>query len=395
MKQRGKVVVTHRTKRPTHSSTRKSSRREFLKTAVAAGIGAAAAATKFPSINIATAQAPIVWKMQSGWPSRDFFHESAIALAQKINEMSGGRIKVDLLPAGAVVGAFAIADAVSSGLLDAGHAVGVYAYSKSPTTSLFGTGPSFGMDAVDLLSWFYYGGGFEMYQDLLQNQLKLNYVAFLFGPFATQPLGWFRTPILKPEQFKGTKYRTVGLSAELFADMGASVVILPGGEVVPALERGVIDAAEFNNPSSDKALGFPDVRKIYMLQSFHQPMEQFEVDVNKAKWEALTPELKAIVKGAIFAESADYHFRAIARNSVDLEELETKRGVRVFTTPKEVLEAQLNAWDKLVEKHSSADPLFAKIVASQKAWAKRVVSWKLRVYVDNKIAYDHYFKGKQ
>lgn len=394
MKHRGKAVATRITKRSTRPSTNTTSRREFLKTAVAAGIGAAAAATKFSSINIVTAQAPIVWKMQSGWPTRDFFHESAIALAQKINEMSGGRIKVDLLPAGAVVGAFAIADAVHKGLLDAGHAVGVYAYSKSPTTSLFGTGPSFGMDATDLLSWFYYGGGFDMYQDLIQNQLKLNYVAFLFGPFATQPLGWFRTPVLKPEQFKGTKYRTVGLSAELFANMGASVVILPGGEVVPALERGVIDAAEFNNPSSDKALGFPDVRKVYMLQSYHQPVEQFEVDINKDKWDALTPELKAIVKGAIFAESADYHFRAIARNSVDLEELETKRGVRVFTTPKEVLEAQLRAWDKVVEKHS-ADPTFAKIVASQKAWAKRVVSWKLRTYVDNRIAYDYYFKGKQ
>lgn len=393
MKQNGKVVATRTSNGPVHPSTKKTSRREFLKTAVAAGIGAAAAA-KFQSINIVTAQAPVVWKMQSGWPSRDFFHESAIALSSKISEMSGGRIKIDLLPAGAVVGAFGIADAVHSGLLDAGHAVGVYAYAKGAWTSLFGTGPSFGMDATDLLSWFYYGGGFEIYQDLLQNRLKLNYVAFLFGPMATQPLGWFKTPVLKPGQFKGTKYRTVGLSAELFAEMGASVVILPGGEIIPALERGVIDAAEFNNPSSDKVLGFPDVRKVYMLQSFHQPVEQFEVDINKGKWEALSPELKAIVRGAIFAESADYHFRAIARNSADLEELEKNRGVRVFTTPKEVLEAQLDAWDKLIAKHSF-DPDFAKIVASQKAWAKRVVSWKLRIYVDNRIAFDHYFKGKQ
>src|SRR5436309_7379352 len=146
-----------------------------------------------------------------------------------------------------------------------------------------------------------------MYQYVSQSQLKLYYVALLFGPFATQPLGWFRTPVLKPEQFKGTKFRTVGLSAELFAEMGASVVILPGGEVVPALERGVIDAAEFNNPSSDKALGFPDVRKVYMLQSYHQPMEQFEVDINTTTWAALTSELRASVRGAIIAESADYH----------------------------------------------------------------------------------------
>ncbi|MDR7486242.1 MAG: TRAP transporter substrate-binding protein [Armatimonadota bacterium] len=376
---------------PTRHPGHGTSRREFLKTAVA---GAAAATIGFSYVKRVTAQPAVVWKMQSGWPAREYFHESAVALANKINEMSAGRIRIDLLPAGAVVGAFGIIDAVDKGLLDAGHAVGVYAYAKSPATSLFGTGPSFGMDAIDVLSWFYYGGGFELYQDLLQNKLKLNVVNFLFGPMPTQPLGWFRVPVLKPEQFKGTKYRTVGLSAELYAELGASVVILPGGEIIPALERGVIDAAEFNNPSSDKALGFPDVRKVYMLGSFHQPVESLEVEINKAKWDALPPDLKAIVRYAIYAEGADFHYRTIARNSADLEELEKQRGVRVFVTPPEVLRAQLAAWDKIIEKHSKADPTFARIVNSQRAWARRVVSWKLRTYVDNRIAWDHYFKGK-
>jgi TRAP-type mannitol/chloroaromatic compound transport system substrate-binding protein len=370
----------------------RQTRRQFLKTAAAAGAAGAAATTLgMPYVFTKSASAQVtVWKMQSGWPSRDFFHESAVALASKINEMSAGRLRIDLLPAGAVVGAFGIADAVSTGLLDAGHAVGVYAYAKSPTTSLFGTGPSFGMDSIDLLSWFYYGGGFEMYQQLLA-RLRLNIVNFLFGPMPTQPLGWFRNPVLKPAQFKGTKFRTVGLSAELFAEMGASVVILPGGEIVPALERGVIDGAEFNNPSSDKALGFPDVRKVYMLQSFHQPVESLEVNINKGKWEALPADLRAIVKWAIYAEGADFHYRAIARNSVDLEEMEKQRGVRVFTTPKEVLLAQLDAWDKVVAKRSKENPEFAKIVNSQKQWARRITSWKRRVYVDNSIAVQRYF----
>lgn len=372
----------------------RTSRREFLKTAAAAAAGAAASTVAFPYVNTVTAQAPIVWKMQSGWPTRDFFHESAVELSKKINEMSGGRIRVDLLPAGAVVGAFGIIDAVHSGLLDGGHAVGVYAYSKSPTTSLFGTGPSFGMDATDILSWFYYGGGFDMYQDLLQNRLKLNVTAFLMGPMPTQPLGWFRVPVTKADQLKRTKFRTVGLSAEVFGEMGASVVILPGGEIVPALERGVIDAAEFNNPSSDRALGLPDVRKVYMLQSYHQPNETLEVTITKSKWDALTPELKSIVRGAIMAESADFHYRAIAKNSADLEEIE-KRGIRVFTTPREILNAQLAAWDKVIAKRSQEDAQFARIVASQKAWAKRVVSWKQRVYVDNSIAFNRYFKGQK
>lgn len=382
-----------RRKPPASGPGTTTSRRDFLKKVAAAAAGVTAA-TKFPYIKTTFAQAPIVWKMQSGWPAREFFHESAIALSQKINEMSAGRIRIDLLPAGAVVGAFGIADAVSTGLLDAGHAVGVYAYSKSPTTSLFGTGPSFGMDAIDLLSWFYYGGGFEMYNNELLPRLKLNIVNFLFGPMATQPLGWFRTRVLRPDQLKGIKFRTVGLSAELYAEMGASVVILAGGEILPALERGVIDAAEFNNASSDKLLGFPDVRKVYMLQSYHQPVESLEVNINKGKWEALSPELKAIVRGAIFAESADYHFRAIARNSADLQELETKRGVRAFTTPREVLEAQLKAWDKIIDKRSKEDADFRKIVTSQKNWARRVVSWKLRTYVDNRIAWNYYFQGK-
>jgi TRAP-type mannitol/chloroaromatic compound transport system substrate-binding protein len=367
-------------------------RREFLKTAVAAGIGAATA-TKFKTINIVTAQAPIVLKVQSGFATRDELHVSFVDWAKKVDEMTGGRLRIDVLPSGAVVGTFDIIDGVNRGVLDGGYAVAAYWYSRNPAFSLFGTGPSFGMDAVDVLSWFYYGGGFDMYQELLA-QMRMNVVGFLLGPMPTQPLGWFRTPITSPDQLKRTKYRTVGLSADLFGLMGASVVTLPGGEIVPALERGVIDGAEFNNPTSDKALGFPDVRKVYMLQSYHQPVETLEFIVNKGKWDPLSAELKAIVRGAILAESADFHYKMIDRNSRDLQEFEQRRGVRVFTTPTSVLQAQLRAWDTLIERNSRQNPTFAKIVASQKAWAKRVVSWKLRIYVNNRPAFDHFFRKR-
>jgi TRAP-type mannitol/chloroaromatic compound transport system substrate-binding protein len=379
MKRRRKVVAKRRT-----------SRREFLKTAVAAGVGVAAA--KFSSINIVTAQAPITWKVQSGFATRDELNVSFVDWAKKVDEMAGGRLKIDVLPSGAVVGTFDIIDGVNRGVLDGGYAVPAYWYSRNPAFSLFGTGPSFGMDAVDVLSWFYYGGGFDMYQDLLQREMRMNVVGFLLGPMPTQPLGWFRTPIMNPDQLKRTKYRTVGLSADLFRELGASVVTLPGGEIVPALERGVIDGAEFNNPTSDMALGFADVRKVYMLQSYHQPVETLEFIINKGKWDPLPADLKAIVRGAVLAESADFQFKMIDRNSRDLEEFETKRGVRVFTTPRTVLEAQLNAWDKLIESNSRQNATFAKIVASQKEWAKRVVAWKLRVYVDNQPAFERYFK---
>lgn len=385
--------VPLRRKPPAPKPVSPASRREFLKKAVAATAGVAAA-SQFPYINAMAAPAPIVWKVQSTWPTRDIFHESFVDLAKKINEMSGGRFRFDVLPSGAVVPAFDLIDAVNRGVLDGGHGVPAYWFGKNVAASLFGTGPSFGMDASELLAWFYYGGGFQMYQDLLQKELKMNVVSFLHGPMPTQPLGWFKKQVAGPNDIKQLKYRTVGLSAELFKEMGASVVILPGGEIVPALERGVIDGAEFNNATSDKVLGFPDVRKIYMLQSYHQPVESLELLVNKAKWDALPKDLQAMVRWAVFAEGTDFTYKMIDRNSKDLEEMEAKRGVRVFTTPRTILDAQLQTWDKLVDKHSKANATFAKIIASQKAWAGRVVPWKLRVYVNNQPAYERYFRKK-
>lgn len=384
--------VVPRRKPPASQPGPNSSRREFLKKVTAAAAGVTVA-TKFPYIKTTFAQAPTTWKVQSGFATRDELNVSFVDWAKKVDEMSGGRLKIDVLPSGAVVGTFDIIDGVNRGVLDGGYAVPAYWYSRNPAFSLFGTGPSFGMDATDILSWFYYGGGFDMYQDLM-TQMRMNVVGFLLGPMPTQPLGWFRTPITNPEQLKRTKYRTVGLSADLFSLLGASVVTLPGGEIVPALERGVIDGAEFNNPTSDKALGFPDVRKVYMLQSYHQPVETLEFIVNKSKWDPLSAELKAIVRGAILAESADFQYKMIDRNSRDLLEFEQRRGVRVFVTPKSVLEAQLKAWDTLIQRNSQANPTFARIVASQRAWAQRVVSWKLRVFVDNKPAFDHFFRKK-
>lgn len=376
-------------KKPTQRPSNGKSRREFLKTAIAAG--ATAATIGFPYVKTASAQAPIVWRVQSTWPSRDIFHETFLDLAKKIEEIAGGRFRFEVLPAGAVVPAFGLIDAVHGGVLDGGHGVPAYWFGKNVAASLFGTGPSFGMDAVDLLSWFYYGGGFDMYQDLLQREMRMNVVSFLHGPMPTQPLGWFKRPISKADEFKQIKYRTVGLSAELFKELGAAVVILPGGEIVPALERGVLDAAEFNNMTSDKVLGFPDVRKTLMLQSYHQPLESLELIINKAKWDALPADLKAIVRVAVHAESMDFLYKMTDRNSRDLIEMEKRQFVKAYTTPKAILEAQLAAWDKIIDKHTKENPAFARILASQKEWARRVVAWKLRVYVDNRMAYERYF----
>lgn len=365
-----------------------TSRRAFLKTA--AGVGGLAAVGVSTT---AKAAAPIIMRFQSTWPTKDIFHEYALDFAKKVNEMSGGRLKINVLPAGAVVKAFDLIDAVHKGILDGGHGVSAYWYGKNSAYSLFGTGPSFGMDANMLLGWFAYGGGRKFY-DELQAAMKFDVTGFLYGPMPTQPLGWFKKEVKTVADLKGLKYRTVGLSIDVFKELGTAVIALPGGEIVPALDRGLIDAAEFNNASSDKLLGFPDVSKVYMLQSYHQPLECFEVLFNKKKYDALPADLKAIIFNAAQASSADMSWKAIDRYSTDLQEMRSKLGVKVIKTPREILQAQLKAWDIVVQRKAAENPLFAKILESQKRWAQRVVGWSEMTTVPTDLAYEHYF-GKR
>lgn len=375
------------------SASNHVSRRRWLGAAAA---GAIAAGVRLTAAGNASAQAPTLTtlKMQSTWPTKDIFHEVFVDWGKKVEEMAGGRLKIDILPAGAVVPAFQLIEAVHQSTLDGGHGVPAYWFGKNVAASLFGTGPSFGLDAEGLLGWIHHGGGQELYNELIQNIMKLDVQSFFHGPMPTQPLGWFKSQIGKPEDLKGQKFRTVGLSADLFKQMGASVVILPGGEIIPALDRGVIDAAEFNNPSSDRLLGFPDVRKIMMAQSYHQPVEFLELLINKKKYDSLPKDLQAIIKYATMAESADFTWKFMDRNSIDLEEMKTKQKVQVFKTPKSVLDAQLKAWDAVVDEKSKSNPFFGKVLESQKKWAARVVPLRQEIMVDNEPAYQHYFKAK-
>jgi TRAP-type mannitol/chloroaromatic compound transport system substrate-binding protein len=366
---------------------KKVSRRKALKAFAVGG----AALVGVGRVKPVAAQQTITLKMQSTWPTKDIFHDIFVAWGKKVEEMAGGRLKIDILPSGAVVPAFSLMDAIHSGTLDGGHGVAAYWFGKNVSTSLFGTGPAFGFDAEVLLGWIYHGGGQELYNELIQQNLKLDVISFFHGPMPTQPLGWFKTPITNPGQFKGMKYRTVGLSADLFKAMGASVVILPGGEIVAALDRNLIDAAEFNNTTSDRMLGFPDVRKVMMAQSYHQPMECLELLISKKKYESLPKELQAIIKYAAMAESADFTWKMMDRNSTDLIEMKAKQGVKVVKTPKSVLEAQMKAWDKVIEDKSKDNPFFVKVLESQKQWAARVVPWRTEIMVDEEMAYNHFF----
>ncbi|WP_254453517.1 TRAP transporter substrate-binding protein [Siccirubricoccus sp. G192] len=248
-----------------------------------------------------------------------------------------------------------------------------------------------------MLGWFYYGGGEALYKELLGDVLKVNAVGFLTGPMPTQPLGWFKQAIERPEQIRGLKYRTVGLATDLFQEMGAAVVSLPGGEIVPALERGVIDGAEFNNPSSDRILGFPDVAKTYMIQSYHQRVECFEILFNKGKYEGLPAELQALLRHTSEACSADMSWKLQDRYSKDLLAMAQQQGVNVRSTPRPVLDAQLQAWDRVIARLEGDNsspvngPFFKKICDSQRDWCRRVGNFFLRYEASPVVSYNHFF----
>jgi TRAP-type mannitol/chloroaromatic compound transport system substrate-binding protein len=369
-------------------SNSKSSRRRFL-TGAAAATGAATLG--FPMI--AKAQGPITMRWQSTWPSKDIFHEYALDFAKKVNDMTGGDLKIEVLPAGAVVPAFGLLDAVSKGTLDGGHGVLVYHYGKNTAVALWGSSPAYGMDAQQILSWHKYGGGKELLAKVFQT-IGANVVSFPYGPMWTQPLGWFKKPMTKPDDFKGLKYRTVGISIDLFTGLGAAVNALPGGEIVAAIDRGLLDAAEFNNATSDRILGFPDVSKIYELQSYHQSGEQFEISFNKTKFDALPAKMKAIIENAVEAASQDVSWKSIDRYSKDYGELQTKDKVKVYITPASILQKQLEVFDQVEKKYSASNALFKEIVESQKKYAERVVKWYLDTQVSGRMAYNHYFGKK-
>ena len=358
-----------------------SGRRNMLK-------GAAVAAGAMTAPMISRAQT-VSMRFQSTWPAKDIFHEYANDFASKVNNMASGRLKIEVLPSGSVVPAFQLLDAVNKGTLDGGHGVLAYHYGKSSALALWGSGPAFGMDPNMVLAWHQYGGGKQLLEEIYKS-LNIDVASYVYGPMPTQPLGWFKKPIAKVADLKGLKFRTVGLAVDIFTELGVAVNPLPGGEIVPALDRGLIDAAEFNNATSDRILGFPDVVKNCMLQSFHQSGEQFEILFNKGKVDALPAELKSIIEYAVQASSAEMSWKAIDRNSKDYADLK-KQGIKFYKTPDAILKAQLDAWDKVVEKKSAENPFFKKVMESQRAFAARAGQWQNDYMVDFKIAYNRYF----
>jgi TRAP-type mannitol/chloroaromatic compound transport system substrate-binding protein len=359
------------------------SRRRFLAATGAATLAAPA---------IVRAQAPLTLRMQSTWPAQDVLHEYALDFASKVNDMAGGELRIDVLPAGTVASAFAVLDMVGKGELDACHGTLNNHYGRHPAFALWGSGPAFGMDANTLLAWHHLGGG-KALLDKLYAALGADVVSFLYGPMPTQPLGWFKRPIARPEDFRGLRFRTVGMSIEVFAGLGARVNALPAEEIVSTMDRALLDGAEYSNATSDRALGLPDITKVYMQQSYHRSAEQLEVLFNRTRFDALPAKLKTLIESAAEAASARMSWKALERYSKDYLELHTRDKVRSYRTPDSVLQRQLDAHDAAAKKRRH-DPLFREIEESQRQFAQRAVRWLLDTHVSPQLAYRHYFVAR-
>ena len=363
------------------------SRRKFFKAAAVTG---AAAATAVAMPNIATADGHATLKMQAAWPSgANIFFEMAGDYCKMVSDMSGGSLKIDLQPVNSIVKTSEIGAAVSDGIIDMGHWVTAYWYGKNAAASLFGTGPSYGMSSQEVMGWMEYGGGRKLYEEAVAS-VGFNYTGFFHMPMPAQPFGWFKKNVTKVSDVKGMKYRTVGLATNVLTAMGMVVRQLPGGEIQPAMKTGLIDAAEFNNPTSDSQFGMQDVSKHYHLGSFHQSQEMFEIPMNTKRLKSLSPAHQAILKNAAYAANSDNYFKALVRYS-DLAKLMNEHKVNVYQTSDAILAEQLKGWDKIVGEFSAKDAFFKKVIDSQKAYAKKTMKYLLMNQPNYKLAYENEF----
>jgi TRAP-type mannitol/chloroaromatic compound transport system substrate-binding protein len=343
------------------------------------------------------AASPAAWKVQTGWPAGNIYHTSSITLFKRIEEMSGGRLKFDVMPGGAIVPPFEILSAVHKGTLDAGRAYAAHWAGKHPAANLFATGPGgpFGMDSLDIVTWLYHGGGLELYRELFLDVLKMKVMVFPTEMKTPEPFGWFKKPINSIADLKGIKIREHGIVGEVYKEIGMTAVAMPGGEILPALERGVLDAASFADPTSDKDLGFMDACKYYVAKGAHNTAGMTEVLINKDVWDKLPADLKAIIEIATREYFLSGWAKFVNQNIIDLELLKTKHGVKVTETPKEVVYAILKGWDKVAGKYCKEYPFFAKVYNSQKEYARKVVQFRRDFHISYELVADYYWpKGK-
>jgi len=312
---------------------------------------------------------------QASWPTGSLLFEQFTMLANRVKELSGGRLELETLPAGAVVDAFEVLDATSRGVIDCAHTWPGYWVGKNPAAALFyGAGVPFGMDAIDFWGWYVYGGGLDLWQEFYDGVLGLKVVVVPVIYAGPQVLGWFKKPITSWEDMKGLKWRIAGIAGQVWQKAGSSTVQLPGGEILPAAERGVIDGAEWVTPGEDLKMGFHDVWKYYGMPALGEYVTIGEFLVNKDKWNGLPKDLQEIIRAATFETTWIHWLKLQRENATALKELQEKHGVKIFRTPTDVLQKYLDTWiNEVAAGYIRDNPFFKRVWDSQKEYASWVV----------------------
>jgi TRAP-type mannitol/chloroaromatic compound transport system substrate-binding protein len=322
-------------------------------------------------------------RMQTAVPNASIYFELLKRYADRVDRMSNGRLKIEVLPDGAIVGAFEILDAVDKGIVEGGYAWTHYWSGKSPAAGLFSNpmaGAGVGLDQLSHMAWILEGGGDALLNRFYTDVLKLKVVAQMIQPMGPDPLGWFSRPIKDVADFRTMKYRAPpGITGEIFKEMGIAAVALPGGEIVPAAQRGTIDAAEWIGPADDRNLGLHTIWKHYYLQGLHQSTDVGEVLWNKAFYDRLSPDLKEILKAAGLASIAETYAFNVWRNAQAVVELREKHGVTIHDTPREFYPEFVKATNTVLDRYSARDPFFKEVLDSQRNFAKTVVPYWTKI----------------
>jgi TRAP-type mannitol/chloroaromatic compound transport system substrate-binding protein len=336
-------------------------------------------------------------KMQATWPASLTLYENFTMFADRVDKLSGGALKIEALPAGQVVPAFEVLDAVSKKVLDGGHAWGGYWTGKNKTSILFTGGPggTFGMDYTDYMGWMYFGGGLELYNEFYQKELGLNVVVFPILPSGPQAFGWFRKPIQTVEDMKGMKCRQTGMAGEVWQALGFTVVNMPGGEIIPAAQRGVIDCAEWVGGVEDLRLGFQNVWKYHYSPGVHENTTVGELLINGDVWKSLKPQEQEWIKSAANETFVIWHAKWQRQNADALKEMQEKYGVQILRTPPEILSVFIKKWDEIAKAEGAKNPFFKKVHDSQRAYASIVVPYKRFYFPPYSFMANYYFPEKK
>jgi TRAP-type mannitol/chloroaromatic compound transport system substrate-binding protein len=361
---------------------------------IVAGI---AVLTGYQPAPVATAQAPVTLKIQASWPASLSIFDHLKMFAERVEKLSAGQLKIEPLPAGTIVPAFEVLDATNKKVIDGAHTVAYYWVGKHKAGVLFTGGPggTFGMDAIDYVGWIYEGGGLELYQQYYKDVLKLNVVPLPAFPSSPQAFGWFKRPIKSLADFKGMKCRQTGISAEVYTEMGMRVVNMPGGEIIPAAERGVIDCAEWVGGVEDLRLGFHTVWKYHYTPGMHEPVTIGEILINGDVWKGLSPQFQEIIKSAAMESFTRWWARWQKQNAEAIKELQEKHKVQILKTPDEILIEFLKTWDRIATRESEKDPFFKKVLESQRSYAGLVVPAKRFLFPPYEFAANYYWPEKK